>query len=907
MEVSAGVNERLAALTAAGTSVWLDQIRRSLIETGELKRLVDEDSLRGVTSNPAIFEKAILGSTDYDDQVKELAQQGLDARAIYEELAIKDVQMATDVLASVHQELGGYDGFVSLEVEPALAHDTDGTLEQARDLWKRVDRPNLFIKIPGTDEGVPAIEQAIFEGINVNVTLLFSVESYARVAEAYIRGLERRKEAGESLDVHSVASFFVSRVDTEVDKRLAELDREDLRGIAAIANARAAYQRFKEIFRGERFADLRDAGAPVQRPLWASTGVKDPQYPETKYIDSLIAPDTVNTMPMPTLLAAAESVEVSGPTADQDPTDDLTALAGAGIDLDDVTAQLLREGIAKFVEPFDKLIAGVELTREGIVTGRPPTIRSSIPDDLEPAIIDRVKQAREGGVAQKIWRKDESLWGGPGVPEVGDRLGWLTISEKILEHLDDLNSFAESTSGFSDVVLLGMGGSSLGPEVIRRSFGEIPGSPTLHVLDSTDPGAVLEVENAIDLANALFVVSSKSGGTVETLSHMKHFYERVGGNGYCFVAVTDPGSPLVEEAKQRQFRRVFENDPEIGGRYSVLSYFGLVPAALAGVNVEAMLQRAQIAEQNCTSFDQSSTNSGLWMGIVMGGLALQGRDKLTFVVDEPISSFGLWVEQLVAESTGKEGKGILPVAEEPLGDPDVYGEDRFFVHLRNADEPDADTDARIEALAGAGHPTVTLAVHGASDLGRIFFFAEFATAVAGWVLGINAFNQPNVQEAKDNTAKVLAMPDPPDLPEADDEALGALLGNAAPPHYVAIMGYVKPSEEFDEAAAELRTAIRDATKATTTFGYGPRFLHSTGQFHKGGPPTGLFLQLTHDGGEDVEVPGEEYTFGRLKNAQADGDLLTLRDHGLPAERVRLEGDPVQALKELTERIRGLLG
>ncbi len=320
-----------------------------------------------------------------------------------------------------------------------------------------------------------------------------------------------------------------------------------------------------------------------------------------------------------------------------------------------------------------------------------------------------------------------------------------------------------------------------------------------------------------------------------------------------------------------------------------------------------MLARAQVAEQNCAHFDDTSSNSGLWLGIAMGGLAQQGHDKVTFVVDEPISSFGLWVEQLIAESTGKEGKGILPVADEPLGDPDVYGDDRVFAHLRNADEPDPENEAKVEALMKAGHPVVTLPVHGASDLGRIFFFAEFATAVAGWVLGINAFNQPNVQEAKDNTAKVLAMPEPPDLPEADDEALKALLGKAAPPHYVAIMGYVQPSEELDAAVAELRTTIRDATKATTTYGYGPRFLHSTGQFHKGGPPVGLFLQLTHDAGEDVEVPGEDYTFGQLKNAQADGDLLTLRDHGLPAERVKLDGDPAQALRGLTERIRGLLG
>ena len=917
MGVAAEVNQRLAALTEAGTSIWLDQIRRSLIETGELERLMKEDSLRGVTSNPAIFEKAILGSDDYDDELRQLSAQDLNAREIYEHIALKDVQLAADVLRPVHDQSGGADGFVSFEVGPEVAHDTEGTLKEAREYWERLDRPNVMIKIPGTEEGLPAIEQGIYEGINVNVTLLFSVESYVAVTEAYVRGLERRADEGKSLDVHSVASFFVSRVDSEVDKRLEEFGRTDLQGTAAVANARAAYMKFKEVFRGERFAELRAAGAPVQRPLWASTGVKDPKYPATKYVDTLVAPDTVNTMPMSTLLAAGECSEVSGATADQDPTEELDALAEAGIDMGDVTKKLLSDGIAKFVEPMEALIRGVESAREAAVTGRPPTIRSSIPDELEPAIAERVKQATAENVAQKVWRKDESLWGGPGVPEIGDRLGWLTISDPMLEHAAELRGFAEECEqeGLTDAALLGMGGSSLGPEVIRRSFGEIEGALRLHVLDSTDPAAVLELERSLDLEKTLFVVSSKSGGTIETLSHYRYFRarveERLGGEaGNRFVAVTDPGSPLAELGRDQGFRRVFENDPDIGGRYSVLSYFGLVPAVLAGVNIEALLHRSQVAEQNCTGYDHSSSNSGLWLGIVMGALAQQGRDKLTFVVSEPISSFGLWAEQLIAESTGKQGKGILPVADEPLGPPEVYGDDRFFAYLRNADSPDEEADAKVETLSRAGQPTATLAVHGGADLGRIFFFAEFATAVAGWVLGINPFDQPNVQEAKDNTSKVLRRFESegalPEVGDADDAALGALLERAAPPHYVAIMGYVKPSEELDAAVAGLRSAIRDGTRATTTFGYGPRFLHSTGQLHKGGPPTGIFLQLVHDGDEDVEIPGAAYSFGTLKNAQATGDLQTLRDHDLPVERVRLRGDPAQAVRDLTAKIKEML-
>lgn len=360
---------RLAALTAAGTSVWLDQIRRGLIIGGDLERLVSHSSLRGVTSNPAIFEQAILGSDEYAGQIAELAEAGCDARAIYQAIALQDVQDACDVLAPVHVATNGADGFVSLEVDPDLAHDTDATLAQAREYWQALDRPNAMIKIPGTEAGVPAIEQATAEGINVNVTLLFSVDAYAAVANAYLRGLERRQAAGLPLNVHSVASFFVSRVDTEVDRRLSALGREDLAGRAAIANARAAYQRFLTILSGERCAALRTHGAPVQRPLWASTGVKNPAYPTTLYVDALVGPHTVNTMPVATLEAAGEHSDVEMfssdgvPSAAIDPSEDLAALADAGIDMDDVTETLLREGIAAFVSPMEKLLSGIDAAR----------------------------------------------------------------------------------------------------------------------------------------------------------------------------------------------------------------------------------------------------------------------------------------------------------------------------------------------------------------------------------------------------------------------------------------------------------------------------------------------------------------------------------------------------------------
>ena len=646
----------------------------------------------------------------------------------------------------------------------------------------------------------------------------------------------------------------------------------------------------------------------MQRPLWASTGVKNPAYVETMYVDDLVAPDTVNTMPMKTLLAVAERGQIKPGSAEIDPTEALAALRDAGIDMDDVTKTLLEQGIAAFVTPMNKLLAGIESARQAVLTGRPDAIAATLPGELSEAVAARVRTAETQDVARRVWAKDESLWGGPGVAEIGNRLGWLTISDAMLERADELVEFARQANadGFRDAVLLGMGGSSLAPEVLWQTFGAPADGLDLHVLDSTDPAAILAVQNAIDLRHTLFIVSTKSGGTIETLSLFEHFYALV-GDGSQFVAITDPGSSLVDLAKERGFRETFENDPNIGGRYSALSLFGLVPAALIGAPVHAVLERAAIAEQACAHFDSTASNPGLWLGLAIGELARHGRDKLTFVVGDPVSSFGLWVEQLIAESTGKQGRGILPVADEPRAQPAAYGADRVFVALRDPERPDAAADEQLAALGAAGHPTITLSVDGGEDLGRLFFLWEFATAVAGWVLEINPFDQPNVAEAKAATKQVLDAGALPDVAYATADQLKALLGGGEAGGYIALMGYVAPSVEFDEAVAELRATLIEKTGLATTFGYGPRFLHSTGQLHKGGPKTGRFLSLICDAPDtDVVIPGAPFTFRTLKNAQAIGDLQTLRTHKLAAEIVRLEGDPATALRALHAQIKEIL-
>jgi len=543
------------------------------------------------------------------------------------------------------------------------------------------------------------------------------------------------------------------------------------------------------------------------------------------------------------------------------------------------------------------------------------TVEARIPDSLRAVVEGKLALAEQLRVQERVHAGDATLWGQPGAPEIANRLGWLTISERMLGGLSDIETFAEQVrdEGITDVVLLGMGGSSLAPEVLRRCFAARAGWPRLHVLDTTDAAAIRALEISLELRRALFIVSSKSGDTIEPRSLFEYFWSRL-GEGSHYVAITDPGSPLAELAQQHDFRQTFLGDPGIGGRYSALSPFGIVPGALMGVEVRDLLASAPAAWE--TDLDYASAapaptrteTAGVWLGAALSALAQAGRDKLTFLISPSLPGLGLWLEQLVAESTGKQSAGILPVAEEPLGDAEAYGEDRVFAYLRDVSSPDTELDSRVGLLADAGHPLVTIPTRGPADLGRLFLLWELAVAVVGWGLQLNPFDQPNVQQAKDATKGVLAEYEArgslPEVADADETAVRSLLLDSQPPEYVAITAYTRPAADLDEAVADLRAVVRQATRATTTFGYGPRYLHSTGQFHKGGPKTGRFLQLMHDGSSDADIPGAPYTFTTLKHAQAIGDLNTLRELGRPAERLTLAGNnPAGALRALTAKIK----
>jgi transaldolase/glucose-6-phosphate isomerase len=943
------MSNRLTEIMQLGQSIWYDNIRRAMLTTGDLKTKIEEDDLRGVTSNPTIFEKAITGSTDYDEQMRQLVQSGKSVSDIYEDLVVQDIGNAADILKPVYDKTDGIDGYISLEVNPKLAYDTGGTIDEAKRLFDRLGRKNVMIKIPAAQEGLPAIEESIYRGININVTMIFSIENYEQVAEAFIKGLERRAAEGKSVDhIASVASFFVSRVDTAIDADLEYKARhaatpeekqriEALCGRAAVANAKLAYAKFKEIFHGPRFAELKSKGAQVQRCLWASTGTKNPKYSDVLYVDNLIGPETVNTVPPATYTAIRDHGKVA--LTLEEGLEDCHALIGqlsdAGISLKEVTEKLQKNGLSAFVNSFDTLVESIVSKRDAILSGINERLTASL-GKYADAVSAAIKEAEKGDVMRRVWRKDAALWKSDEAHQkiIKNALGWLTVPDMMIGTEDDLVAFADRIRGvreFKHVMVCGMGGSSLCPEVLRQTFGKQEGYPELLVLDSTDPDAFSDIADQIDITHCLFIISSKSGTTTEPLVFYKYWYDQVGKRkenpGENFIAVTDPGTKMEADATGDHFKRIFLNPADIGGRYSALSYFGMVPAALSGIDVKKLLDRAERIVHSCASVVPAADNPGAKLGAIMGECQKAGRDKLTIICDPKIASFGLWVEQLLAESTGKEGKGIIPIAGETLGSPSVYGDDRLFVSIA-IEKLDSETESKLKALEAAGHPVVYRTLTDIYDLGEEFFLWEIATAFAGWRIGINPFDQPNVQESKDATKELLEaytrdgkLTEQPVLATdgtltifADEKTISDLssssVGDAIKAHlsragagdYIAMLDYIEETPEHEAEIQAIRTQMRDATRCATTTGYGPRFLHSTGQLHKGGPATGVFLQVTAPDTKDLPIPGAPYTFSTLKQAQALGDFRSLSSRGRRAIRVDLGADVLAGLKRLREYV-----
>ena len=903
----------LHRLNELGQSVWFDNIRRGFIESGELQRLIDL-GVTGLTSNPSIFEKAITGSTDYDSALLKLAMGGSSATEIFETLAIEDIRDAADLLRPIYDSTAGADGLASIEVSPHLAGDTEETIAEARRLHAALDRPNVMVKVPATPEGIPAIRRLIGEGISVNVTLIFSLDAYAQVREAYVNGLEEFASGGGNLsEVSSVASFFVSRVDAAVDSQLTayvdddSLDMEMLMGKAAISNAKLAYRDFRRTFSEERFSALSSMGARLQRPLWASTSTKNPEYSDVMYVEELVGPDTVNTLPDATLDAFLDHGNPH-PSIDHNIEDavlTMERLEDIGINLEEITDKLLADGVKAFADSYDALIANIEEKRNRLMATDERV--SAMLGSYEETVSTVLACLDDSEVPARIWERDHTAWKADPT-EISDRLGWLTVTGEMQKRTGELRSFADEIrhEGFKHVVLLGMGGSSLGALALNHLFDSATGYPELIVLDSTIPDTVHSVSDAIDCGKTLFIVASKSGSTIEPNVLYEHFSaltaKAVGAEaaGRHFVAICDAGTSLEHRARNQNFRRVFLNPPDIGGRYSVQSLFGLVPSALTGIDIDELLGRVDDMSRACRESSSARQNPGAWLGAVIGGIAAEGSDKLTLVTSESLKGFGLWVEQLIAESTGKEGKGVIPVVGEPPSKSHLMGDDRLVVYVTLDGDDTHESDAYVDGLENAGIPTVRLLLKDRYDIGAEFFRWEFATAVASSLLGVHPFDQPDVQRAKDITERILhgsaELESSPASPSSG--SFSELMEGARPGDYLAVTAFVQPTPEFEKAIARFREEVTQKYGIATTFGYGPRYLHSTGQLHKGGPDTGMFLQVTQVGVQDVNIPGESFTFADLTNAQAKGDLDSLDALGRRVAHVDVGPDDYSALNGL---------
>lgn len=913
-------------LSLLGQSIWYDNLKRSLIKDGTLAAMIERREILGLTSNPSIFEKAIKSDADYTSDLQLMAWAGLSAEEIFYRLAIQDIQDAADLFRPYYEATNGSDGFVSLEVNPKLAHDTQGTVDEAKWLWKEVGRPNLMVKIPATKAGLPAITDVIASGINVNVTLIFSRARYLEVMDAYLAGLEKRLKQGEDISsINSVASFFVSRFDTNADARLQPLIEADggqavqaarLKGKLAVDNTRLAYQDYLSYFDAPRFQALADAGARKQRPLWASTSTKDPDYSDVMYVDELVAENTINTVPPETLMAYLDHGDPAiRITQDLERAKaDFDLLAELGISIDEITQALEDEGVRKFAESFEGLIQVIETQRASFV-GSLGTLAGDVKDQVE--------ELAQMDVIARLFRNDPTLWtvSSDGQKTVQTRLGWRDLPTTSQAIIPVLEGFAQEcqAAGFTKALVLGMGGSSLAPETMSLILAGETSGLDLRIIDSTVPAQVLEVEAWVDYGRTLFILASKSGTTSEPLALFAYFKdaaEKALGAAWAahFVAITDPGSALAKLGEAQGFRAVFTADPNVGGRFSALTHFGLVPAALMGIDLWKFLARAQDMAERCSPTASLALNPGALLGIIIGRGAVQGRDKLTLLADEAIAPIGPWLEQLIAESSGKQGRGILPITDEPHIDAASYSQDRLFIYLRISGEQ----DVFVAELVEAGHSVLIWNFGDLYDLAGQFYCWEFAIAIACNQLGVNAFDQPDVQDSKDRTkqklavvkekgeleapeiiwtqagAKVFGQTFPGlDACETLQDVIGAFIGLAGAGDYIAINAYLPRNEVTQDRLDALRAQIQARTGLPTTLGFGPRFLHSTGQLHKGGANNGLFLQITQDDVADLEIPGEVYSFGVLARAQALGDLEALLARDRRAIRVHLPaGDPL---------------
>ena len=905
-------------------SIWFDNIDRNLIKDGWLRNQIEKEVIFGLTSNPSIFKKAITTGYGYSMDIQSMSWAGLDTKLIYERLVIEDIQSVSDLLYPTYEATKQVDGYVSLEVDPTYANNPELTIEEAKRLWKLVDRKNLMIKVPATRAGIPAINELIASGINVNVTLIFSVNRYLEVIDAYFSGLEERIKNNLPINhIHSVASFFVSRLDVKIESKVAEIIQSGIvkeskvqpyLGKLAILNALYAYEEFDASRNTKRFKKIAEKGGNIQRPLWASTGTKNANYSDVLYIEGLLLPDTVNTVPPKTLTAFLDHgkcnmVDHSAGKSGFENAENM--LEDFGVNFKEVWVELEEEGVTAFISAQKDLLEAINRQHDYF-------LRSL--GGLEVQLKKRMETLKSKEFLTKFFASDAALWTTEPseVDEVLHRLGWIDapiLSRAIIDEADDLLKELRK-DGFTHALVVGMGGSSLAPEVFSKIF--IDGGKSrerglaLSIIDSTDPIQIDEKIHEIPIEKTLLIISSKSGKTAEVKALLAYFWKLVEevdeqSPGEHFIVITDPGTPLEKLGLERNFRKVFNADPNVGGRYSALTAFGIVPAVLAGIDGHRLLDAADHMRAKCSQSSLIEKNHGFVLGSAIAEAYFNNRDKVTILADPIYSAFGPWLEQLIAESSGKSGKGILPIDSEPIIPAANYSNDRVFYYLRNSGKQ----DGLVNALVDLNHPVFVSYLDDKFDIAAEIYKWEIAIAAVCSFIQVNPFNQPNVQESKSITHEMIRAYKKNPIFEERDIILSnneySVYGNMEiekynktikeiaeefftinAGDYISINAFLPRIEAYEYVLQQLRKHLLNTYSVPVTLGFGPRFLHSTGGLHKGGKNNGLFLIISQNTLIDYKIPGKGMDFSILEKAQTLGDMQALEQNNRRVLRIHLK-------------------
>ena len=918
-------------------SLWLDHISRDMLFSNKLIEIVKNYNVSGLTSNPTIFEEALTSSNIYDESLRMLYLKNItDPNELAYSLMIEDIQRTCDIFKEIYNQTKGNDGYVSIEINPNT-NKKDEILKEAINLWNKIGRENLMIKIPANEDGIDAMYELIKKGINVNMTLIFSPHIYRKVAEKFIEAIKWRNENNLDTNVFSVASFFVSRIDTYIDRKLDELaliktDEKEkilsLKGKTAISISLVVYSIYKEI--SERFKEFENKGFKMQKLLWASTSTKNSSYKDTLYADELCFDNTINTLPLKTLFSFLEHGNINLTPAEErikNANKHIENIKELNISLEKMYDELFIEGMKKFEQSYKNLINRIESKIYNISETKKVASIYNCEIDSYKTELDNINFITQlFNKNPKLWKKEKEH-----IKIIKNSLGWVDVPIYIKSKIKEINDFRDEIikNGFRYCVILGMGGSSLACEVIRSLF-EKKSKIKTFILDTTNPDWIGDVINSIDIRKTLFIFASKSGTTVEPNSQFKLFYnllkKKTKNPSANLIAITDKDTPLHELAQKYKFRKIFINPSDIGGRFSALSYFGMIPASLMGVDIEKFLETAL---KTLKKIKEEKDNCATMLGCFISANYLSGKDKLTLFLPKGCERFGLWIEQLIAESSGKEGKGIVPVIENDIRNPQDYMKDRMFVSIEHRGFILPNYYEKLNLLISNKHPVFRIYIDDIYDIASMFYIWEIATAIIGYFMKVNPFDQPDVVMTKEITKKILKKANSiklkpfAKLMDVDiylsniditsdlkikryEDIIWDILKEANENIYYSIMAFLNETPKNDKILTDLANIITEITSCATIKSYGPRYLHSTGQLFKGGNNNGIYIILTNKSKKDIKISGEDYTFEQLCNAQAKADFIALAQKNRKVVMLHFKNNTENEIKKLIKSCRKFL-